>query len=94
MLTYCGIIPEGQIVTVIGGNITEYIANKIEEIITIYSYDSDEEQYFAKTFLKNDSYRYLCTFLNKIHKVPKKIIEYVNIAVKIKKIQVLKMIRI
>lgn len=71
MLTYCGIIPEGQIVIVICGNITEYIANKIEEIITIYSYDSDEEQCFAKTFLKNDSYRYLCTFLNKMHKVPK-----------------------
>lgn len=73
MLEYCGMIPEEQIVIVIlDGNIDEDLANKIEEIITIYSFASNEEQSFAKKFLKNDSYRYLCTYLNKTYKVPKK----------------------
>lgn len=73
MLEYCGMIPEEQIVIVIlDGNIDEDLANKIEEIITIYSYTSIECQSFARKFLKNDFYRCFCTFLNKTYKVPKK----------------------
>ncbi|WP_455144734.1 hypothetical protein [Brachyspira pilosicoli] len=77
MLEYFGMIENDSLLLVIFDedlSFNEDVADKLENIMTIYSYDKIKEQSFCRSFIKNiDSkgYKIVSNFLKKISKIPK-----------------------